>query len=45
MVIVAIPPMVVEAWIAMVAADAKGGVYGMQYAKFHWQLMGMIKWV
>ena len=43
--IVAIPPMVGEAWVAMVVAEAKGGVCSMQYANFHWLLMGMIEWV
>ena len=43
--IVAIPPMVGEAWVSMVVDEAKGGLCGMQYANFLWQLMGMIEWV
>ena len=43
--IVVIPPMVAEAWFAMVVSEAKGGACGMQYANCHWQLMGMIEWV
>ena len=43
--IVVIPPMVVEAWFAMVVSEAKGGACGMQYANCHWQLMGMIECV
>ena len=45
MVIVAIPPMVVEAWITMVAAEAAGGACGIQYVNCHFQLMGMIECV
>ena len=43
--IVAIPPMAGEAWVAVVASEAKGGACGMQYANYHWQLMGMIECV
>ena len=43
--IVAIPSMVGKSWVAMVAAEAKGGACGMQYSNCHWQLMGMVECV
>ena len=43
--IVKIPSMVGKVWVAMVAAEAKGGACGMQYSNCHWQLMGIIECV
>ena len=40
--IVKIPPMVGESRVVMVAAEAKGGACGMQYANCRWKLMGIV---
>ena len=40
--IVEIPPMMGESRVVMVAAEAKGGACGMQYANCRWKLMGIV---